>query len=158
MVLAVTDSRNAIGFTSKAVEVLANVKPVADFKVVNTFGYLVNVESNCTDSDGYIIDWEWVWRDGSPNEYTPSTSHFYTTAGTYTISLVATDENGAKSVEKNVSVEIPLNLPTASFTSSVSRKIISFNASQSVSPLGSIQTYNWNFGESSSGSNTLSTS
>ena len=158
VVLTVTDSRNAIGSTTKVVEVFKNVQPIADFRIVNTFGYLVNVESNCTDPDGYVVDWEWIWGDGTPNDYAPSTSHEYTTAGTYTISLIATDENRVRSVEKNITVEVPLNLPIASFTVNVSRKIISFNASQSVSPLGSIQTYNWNFGESSSASNTLSTS
>ncbi len=62
----------------------------------------------------------------------------------------AVDAAGNVSASTGV-LNVSTAAPTASFTSSVDRLAVSFNGSASVDPDGSIASYSWNFGDSTSG-------
>ncbi|HUC39482.1 MAG TPA: PKD domain-containing protein, partial [Gemmatimonadales bacterium] len=70
-------------------------------------------------------------------------------AGTYTVTLRVTDNQGAQSTtaSQNVTVMPPNQPPTASFTRSCNGLTCSFNSSGSSDPDGSIASYSWNFGD-----------
>lgn len=70
------------------------------------------------------------------------------------MTLTVTDNDGATDAdEQNITVSAPSNRPpTASFTYATDNLSCSFNASASADTDGSIVTYAWNFGDSSTGS------
>ncbi|MDQ3573706.1 MAG: PKD domain-containing protein, partial [Actinomycetota bacterium] len=60
-----------------------------------------------TDGDGTIAAWSWDFGDGA-TAGGPTTSHTYSAAGTYTVVLTVTDEDGATgSTSSSVSVTAP---------------------------------------------------
>ena len=71
-----------------------NAAPTAAFSS-STNGLTVNVDASASkDSDGSIASYAWNFGDGSDGSGA-TTSHTYTTAGTYTITLSVTDNGGA---------------------------------------------------------------
>jgi PKD repeat protein len=63
--------------------------------------------SGSTDTDGGIRNYTWKWGDATADTVTTSTSssHVYTAAGTYTITLVVTDNWGrTTTVTRSVTV------------------------------------------------------
>ncbi|MFI7441051.1 S8 family serine peptidase [Nonomuraea indica] len=112
--------------------------------------------SGSTDSDGTIASYAWDFGDGSTGTGATAT-HTYGTAGTYTVKLTVTDDDGATaSTTKQVSAGTPANQPpTANFTQTCRVIFIwrycDFNGSSSSDPDGTISSYAWNFGDGTSG-------
>ncbi|NNF13738.1 MAG: PKD domain-containing protein [Gemmatimonadetes bacterium] len=71
-----------------------NVAPTADFTHVVT-DLQADFTDASTDSDGTIVGWLWNFGDSSPTSTTQNPSHSYTTAGTYSVTLTVTDDDGA---------------------------------------------------------------
>lgn len=108
-----------------------------------------------------LTGYRWDFGDGSiTNSTTPSTSHTFTSAGTFSVALTVTDDTN-----QTARVVVPITVasggtagpPTARFTSSPSGPAINqdvfFNASQSTASSGrTITTYSWDFGDGSTGS------
>ncbi len=67
-----------------------------------------------TDLDGSVVAWEWAFGDGATSSQ-QSPSHSYVGAGTYTVTLVAIDDDGARSpaASQDVTVSEP---PTLTLT------------------------------------------
>lgn len=117
--------------------------------------------SNSSDPDGDIIDYSWNFGDGS------STSgmivrHTYDSSGSYGVDLTVTDNDGATdTTTKTVSVTEPSSQPTASFTAepkSGSPPLeVTFDASDSYDSDGSINSYEWGFGDGSTGTGVSTT-
>jgi PKD repeat protein len=134
---------------------LFNVDPTASF----TVSAVVIVEGDSiqfsairsSDEDGTIVSYDWDFGDGADGTG-QTVAHTYTTAGTYTVFLRVTDDRGATgSTQKMIYVEIGVPAgPTASFTASptsgASPLGVTFNASASTSPVGTL-TYAWTFGD-----------
>jgi PKD repeat protein len=134
---------------------LFNVDPTASF----TVSAVVIVEGDSiqfsairsSDEDGTIVSYDWDFGDGADGTG-QTVAHTYTTAGTYTVFLRVTDDRGATgSTQKMIYVEIGVPAgPTASFTASptsgTSPLGVTFNASASTSPVGTL-TYAWTFGD-----------
>ena len=108
--------------------------------------------SGSSDPDGDpVVEYHWVFGDGN-DAYGVQVSHAYTAAGTYTVTLYATDNRGATgSAETTCQIEIPNRVPIAAaggpYDGEVNTPII-FDGSQSYDPDGDQLTYTWNFGDS----------
>jgi len=137
-----------------------NAYPTASFTFSPAKPYVGNTVifdgSASNDPDGQIVSYTWSFGDGSSGSGV-TTTHVYTKAGTYKVSLEVTDNKGAKgSTSKTIAVaEKPSQneKPSASFTFTVQNpqqegkisigdKIV-FDASSSSDPDGEIVLYRW---------------
>lgn len=141
----------------------ANVAPTADFTFSPSTGeapLTVSFDaSGSSDSDGTITAYEWDFGDSlTNNRPNPTVDHTFQNPGAYAITLRVQDSDGAYStnVVKAIAVSEPANQPpVASFTSSVTSGIapltVSFDASGSTDPDGTIAAYAWDFGDGTTG-------
>jgi PKD repeat protein len=117
-------------------------------------GATVNFDASASApgaSGGTINDYSWNFGDGTPVDDTSATaaaSHAYATPGTYTVTLTTTDDLG---VTGTTTEQITVDAPTAAFTISPNTPApgssVSFDASGSTDPEGTIGDYSWNFGD-----------
>jgi PKD repeat protein len=113
--------------------------------------------SASTDPDGTIASYAWNFGDGTTGSGR-TTSHTYSTVGTFSAQLTVTDNAGATAnTTRSISATAPPSNvpPTASFVatpvSGPAPLTVSFDASASSDSDGSITTYAWNFGDSTTG-------
>lgn len=139
-------------------------RPVAvltvDATTVTTYDLLVFDASNSYDADGWIESYFWEFGDGNTStDITPT--HFYTDDGIYTVTLNVTDNIG----EINSTVTIitvgnqpPIPLFTVSPQPPVSLgQLLSFDASDSYDPDGTITSYVWDYGDNTGSGSGLTT-
>jgi len=120
--------------------------------------------SGSSDPDGTIVGYEWSFGDEATATGITA-SHSYSSAGTYTVTLTVTDNNGLTgTTTKSVTVaphEIEPQAPSASFTSSPHSPEVgetaSFDASGSSDPDGTIVNYIWDFGDGTTGAGKTAT-
>lgn len=108
--------------------------------------------SGSSDSDGSIASYAWDFGDGASGSGV-NASHTYSAEGTYSVTLVVTDNQGATGrASANVTVtetgDVP---PTAAFTYSADRLNVVFDASASSSENGAITSYEWDLGDGARG-------
>jgi PKD repeat protein len=114
--------------------------------------------SGSSDPEGIIVSYNWDFDDGATGTG-EITSHSFTSAGTYSVTLTVTDDDGATdSASTQIEVTtspIPNQAPTARFTASPpsgdAPLVVSFNASGSSDPEGIIVSYNWDFDDGATG-------
>jgi len=106
--------------------------------------------SNSSDPDGSIRSYEWAFGDGVSNQGQTTTRRFTTgDIGTVTVELTVTDNDGATDqTRKSISVEQPPNTPptaraTATPSSGEAPVDVTFDASNSSDPDGTIRSYEW---------------
>ena len=76
----------------------ANVPPTAAFNVPTcTVNVACLFTDASTDTDGTVTAWSWNFGDGTAPDVNRNPSHTFATAGTYQVSLTATDDDGAAS-------------------------------------------------------------
>lgn len=137
-----------------------NIPPVASFSVsettleVHTYIYLDG--STSIDSDGTIVIYKWDFGDGT-NATGMYLNHYYTSPGSYTITLTVLDNEGAadsSSVNITVTEEeapAPNQSPDAVIyvenTTAEVGSYINFNGSESSDSDGTIVEYTWDFGD-----------
>jgi PKD repeat protein len=123
----------------------ANQPPVAAFTTSCT-GLSCTFTSSSSDPDGSITGYNWTFGDGGTST-AQNPSHTYGVGGTYTVTLTATDNQGATNAKsKSVTVTAPNQPPVAAFTPSCNGLSCSFTSSSS-DPDGSITAYSWTFGD-----------
>ena len=113
-----------------------------------------NASSSWTfDPDAAIISYEWVFGDGTGGTG-KIVNHTYPSPGNYVVSLKVTDSDGKERRYNIISKTIIVTanqLPTGSFTyypeNPVVNRTITFNASNSTDPGGTIENYEWDFGD-----------
>jgi PKD repeat protein len=120
-------------------------------------GVPVSLSGTGEDPDGSIVSYNWDFGDGLAASG-PNTSHTFTAAGRFPVTLTISDIDGQReSVTKPIVVS---DLPAVAFTfapaSPVPRQSISFR-SIGIDPAGSIVSYSWNYGDDSSARSGLNT-
>jgi PKD repeat protein len=138
------------GKTSQTVSVIkVNAPPVASFTIYCS-GMMRCFDAHPSrDPDGTIVSYAWSFGDGTTGSGVMA--HLtYAAGGTYTVTLVVTDDGGATSQTSTViNVNAP---PVAAFTSTCSGLTCSFDASSSSDSDGTVASYAWNFGDGATGS------
>jgi PKD repeat protein len=102
-----------------------------------------------------ITNFSWNFGDGSPivSSTQRTVSHTYTSAATFTVSLVVTDSNG-RTASRTAAVTVGTGNPVASFTASPTTPAhsMTFDGSASVAVgTSTITSYQWAFGDGNFG-------
>jgi PKD repeat protein len=143
-----TDSDTNVGSDSNGVTVdNVNEPPVASFTYTCT-GLSCDFDgSGSYAPDGAIVSYDWDFGDGSPHGNEATANHTYATAGTYSVVLTVTDDDGATDTDaQDVTVSQP---PAASFTFTCTDLSCDFDGSGSYDPDGTIVSYDWDYGDGS---------
>jgi len=154
VVLKVSDDDSAEGISVKIVYISV-MPPVADFTWTPTSpisGEMVTFDaSDSFDPDGSIVLYEWDWDgDGVFDESntTHIAFHSWFQPGSYFVALRVTDNDGANNTETKV-VNVLNRPPVANFdwipTNPISSEMVTFDASDSFDPDGSIVLYEWDW-------------
>jgi YD repeat-containing protein len=153
--LRVYDSSNGTDTATRTVSI-GNAVPTAAFTLSANpavIGSTVTFNgSSSSDPDGTIAKYEWdLDGDGSyetDTGTTPTASRSYASAGSVTVGLRVTDDDGANATTSRALTVVPAQQPpTASFTATPnpvqSGQTVSFNGSGSNDPDGAIAKYEW---------------
>lgn len=160
--LTVTDNDNLKDSATAAVIVTDGSgmqPPVANpgGPYTGTTGLAISFDGSASsDPDGTIVSHDWSFGDGGAASGAQPL-HAYATAGTYTVTLTVTDDSGrSNSATTTAVVNDPVNqAPTANAGGPYSGSpgsAISFNGSGSSDPDGNILSWDWDFGDGSTGS------
>jgi len=108
--------------------------------------------SGSSDSDGNIVSYTWDFGDGV-TDIGVTAAHTYSAPGTYTVTLAVLDnESYSDQTMVSVLVQAP---PAAQFTFSptnpLATRTVTFDASESLDVDGIIVSYEWDFGDETSG-------
>jgi PKD repeat protein len=137
------------------------VPPVACFTVSNdspNTGETVSFNASCSyDSDGDIVKYEWDWDGDCTYDFdagnNPIATHYYDTYGTHYPKLRVTDNNGLTD-EANTTILVRAH-PVAHFIWTPERaqvgETVTFNASTSTPDGGVIVSWDWDFGDNTTG-------
>ncbi|WP_394289173.1 PKD domain-containing protein [Microbacterium sp.] len=138
-----------------------NTAPTAAFTHTKT-GLQVNVNGAASaDSDGDVVSYAWQFGDPAGTTATGATaSHTYAAAGTYTVRLTVTDDDGATAtITHDVTVTAPTTnaAPTAEFTRTPAGLTVAVDGGGSSDTDGTIASYEWQFGDPAGGTATGAT-
>jgi len=137
-ILTVTDDDGGAGTDS--VTVVVSDPPVAAFTTTPTY---LSVAFTDTSTGTAPLTYAWDFGDSGTSTL-PSPTHFYATAGTYTVKLTVTGPGGSDDVTQTVTVTAPPVAPVAGFTSIPTYLSVAFtDTSTGTAPL----TYLWDFGD-----------
>ncbi len=149
-VTLIVDNSFGCGDTiTKPVQVYFN--PIADFTNSNVcFGdsmYFINASS--VDTSTSIAGYLWVFGDNGPTNSLQNPSHYYSGAGTFTVTLITTTTDGCSNA--NSAIVKAFDSPTSAFIFSNTCLVDSaVFTNTSVNPImGSIASWSWDFGDGS---------
>ena len=122
--------------------------PVAKFSFVNVcLNQPMNFHDSSTVSNGSVTGWLWNFGDTSPLITIQNPAHIYANPGTYTVTLIATTNNGCKDTISKTVVVHPLPVAQFSRVNVCDGTTIQFNDLSSILATDTIQTWTWNFGD-----------
>jgi len=125
--------------------------PIALFSYAVEGATVIVDASASYDPDGDIVSYSWDWGDGTTGTGVVA-SHTYSATNTYTITLTVTDNMGlTNSTSESVYVELPKMPPIAAFTYTTDQLTVYVDASASSDPDGTIVSYDWSWGDGTSG-------
>ncbi len=148
--LIVVDNGTAADTVTKSVTVARlNQPPTADFSA-SCPGLTCAFTDGSTDADGTVVAWSWKFGDSSPDSTSTAQNptHTYAAPGTYTVTLVVTDDDGATSTPASRQLTVsPANQgPTAEFSFACVELVCQFTDA-STDPDGTIASRSWSFGD-----------
>ncbi len=153
--LTVTDSDGATDSFSETFPV-GNQPPSARFVATPNKLVLGVDASTSLDSDGTVVSYAWDFGDGATDTGVTA-SHTYADAGTYTVSLLVTDDDGATDTTTQ-SVTVQTNQPPhAAFTSTATKLKLDVDATTSTDADGTVASYAWDFGDGATGTGVTAT-
>jgi PKD repeat protein len=131
---------------------------------INSTALNINSSENVTfdayksyDTDGYITNYTWMYQGGK-KEYGPVTTHNFNVAnGSYLISLVVIDDDGAVASTCST-VRVGNLVPTAVAGLSTivfTYENITFDGTKSYDPDGRIVNFTWNFQDGTTSNNAM---
>ncbi len=154
--LVVTDNRGATGQTTRPVTVVAaNQPPVAQFTYTPPSprpGDWIRFDASTSfDPDGSIVSYQWDFQnDGIFDATGQVVFRQYGVAGTYTVRLLVTDNQGATGQTTQTVTVTPMvanQPPVAQFTfsppSPAPGAVVTFDGTPSYDPDGTIVSYGW---------------
>lgn len=133
--------------------------PTANYTYTNTSGCLAPIQfTDATTPTGTLTQWQWDFNDASTSNL-QNPSHTFATGGSYNVVLRSITADGCYAdVTKTIALSAK---PVAAFTQSTvtcQNVAVAFNSTTStIAPVGTINTWAWNFGDPSSSSNTATT-
>ncbi len=152
--LRVTDQDGDTATSEVTIDVIPNTVPTVSITATPTQGIAplnVNFTSTVTDGSGQY-EFAWDFGDGTTSDQR-NPSHRYDSGGTYTATLVVTDNSSNLDSEpQTVEIEVASNeAPVASASASPDTGIAPLTVSFSGSAAGGNQplSYQWNFGDGS---------
>jgi gliding motility-associated-like protein len=110
----------------------------------------MDFHDSSTVSSGSVVGWSWNFGDATALNTLQNPSHIYASPGTYQVTLIVTTNNGCKDTAlKNNLVIHPL--PTAAFSRNnvCYGTPIQFNDHSTIPNTDAIQSWIWNFGDTS---------
>ncbi|MDW3212833.1 MAG: PKD domain-containing protein [Ilumatobacteraceae bacterium] len=154
--LTVTDDDGAIGTTDVVVNPTAppNEAPTAVAAEPSCVDNLCTFDgTGSSDADGTIVSYLWFFGDGETGTGS-SPSHTYEAGGSYTVTLIVTDDEGATGTTD--AVADPTDPPNASPTAVIGEPICvdnvcEFDGTGSSDVDGTIVSYLWFFGDGETG-------
>ena len=157
--LTVTDDSGATNSDATSASIgLGPQPPVADAGGTYTGEIGVAIMFDGTDSfdpDGSIATYDWDFGDGDTGTGA-SPSHVYSAGAGYDVTLTVTDDSGANAMDDTMAVIALGNLPPTADAdgpySGIAGVAVTFDGSGSSDPDGNIATYDWDFGDSTTGS------
>ena len=132
--------------------------PVANFSFTDIcLQQPMNFNDSSSVPGDTISGWSWNFADSSPLSSTQNSIHTFLSAGTFPVSLVATTNKGCKdTVIKSVTVH---PLPDAKFSTAnvCDGAAVPFNSLSTIAAPDVIQSWTWNFADSSPVNNNQTT-
>ncbi|MGP4989627.1 PKD domain-containing protein [Glutamicibacter ardleyensis] len=157
-------AENSVNWASKALLAMAsngapplpNQSPTASFTSECTDLGCAFDASGSTDSDGDIASYAWDFGDDSDGTDTTA-EHTYAEAGTYTVTLSVTDDDGATATASDtVEVTAPPNqAPEAVIIQTCNQLDCSFDGTTSADPDGEISSWAWTSSDGASSSDSV---
>ncbi|MBI5152504.1 PKD domain-containing protein [Candidatus Peregrinibacteria bacterium] len=142
---------------------IVNLRPQGEIKVESSTGeapFKVEFDaSNFKDTDGKIVSFAWDFEGtGTERTFTDTATekatHTFNKPGEYTVQLKVKDNRDADTIieQKITVIEATTPRPVIKFTPETSGKLIAgkqylFDAGESTAPAGTIQKYEWDFGD-----------
>ncbi|MGE0637046.1 MAG: PKD domain-containing protein [Bacteroidia bacterium] len=130
-------------------DVTVNPAPQVDFSFTDECaGTVVNFTDQTAFPSGSITDWTWNFGDGSPVDNTQNTTHSFTNAGQYSVTLVATGDNNCTTIFSQTVEAFPIPVPDFSYSNACMNSALQFT-DQSTIAAGTINSWSWDFGDGS---------
>ncbi|MCC6727395.1 MAG: PKD domain-containing protein, partial [Saprospiraceae bacterium] len=140
----VLSATNACGTVTSSQTVSIVTAPSAAFTGTPTSGCGPLTVQFTNQSSSNATSWSWSFPGGTPSSSTEQNpTVVYNTAGTYTVSLTATNSAGSNTATQTNYITVNTTA-TAAFTSSVNGNTASFTNGSS-----NATSYSWNFGDGS---------
>jgi PGF-pre-PGF domain-containing protein len=125
---------------------LNQTQTVASFTATPTSGNAPLTVTFTDTSKGSPTYWSWNFGDGGTSA-AQNPTHTYTQAGTYTVSLTATNSAGSNTATKSITVINPVSSPVASFSAAPTSGNTPLTVTFTDTSTGSPTYWSWNFGD-----------
>lgn len=133
--------------TSNVTVAVASV-PVATFAANDVcLHHNVNFNNNTAIASGEPLNYQWSFGDSLTSALT-NPSHYYSNYGSYTATLIAISGRGCRDTTSSTITIHPLPVASFNSASTCENSPVQFNDLSSI-PLGTINSWSWNFGDSS---------
>lgn len=154
--LNLTSSQTCTAVITGSVQVYA--QPVANFSTTSVCQASATVFSDLSVPNGSVTNWQWDFtNDGFIDAATNAPTNIYSSSGTYSASLIVTDNNSCKDTIVLPVIVFGHSVPDFTATSVCFGASTTFSNLTSVttnSNTGTINQYSWNFGDLSAVENT----